>query len=198
MRVGINSGQVIAGEIGSGAFGYTTIGEQVGLAQRMESAAPPGGVMLSTSTARLVDGIADLDEPELVRIKGADEPIAVHRLIGVDTRGRGLRRDETVLVGRRWELSAIEGLLEGAVGGHGAVIGLVGPPGIGKSRLVREVAAIARRSDVEVVKAFCESHTKQIPFDAITKLLRAASGVEGLDSESARARGSRRCGRRGC
>ncbi len=188
VRVGINSGQVIAGEIGSGAFGYTTIGEQVGLAQRMESAAPPGGVMLSTSTARLVDGIADLDEPELVRIKGADEPIAVHRLIGVDTRGRGLRRDETVLVGRRWELSAIEGLLEGAVGGHGAVIGLVGPPGIGKSRLVREVAAIARRSDVEVVKAFCESHTKQIPFDAITKLLRAASGVEGLDSESARAR----------
>src|SRR5271166_3498141 len=55
LRVGLNSGQVIAGEIGSGAFGYTAIGEQVGMAQRMESVAPPGGVMLSASTARLVE-----------------------------------------------------------------------------------------------------------------------------------------------
>ena len=56
LRVGLNSGQVIAGEIGSGAWGYTTIGEQVGMAQRMESVALPGEVMLSESTARLVDG----------------------------------------------------------------------------------------------------------------------------------------------
>ena len=43
LRVGLNSGQVIAGEIGSAALGYTAIGEQVGMAQRMESVAPPGG-----------------------------------------------------------------------------------------------------------------------------------------------------------
>ena len=60
LRVGLNSGQVIAGEIGSGPFGYTAIGEQVGMAQRMESVAPPGGVMLSASTARLVDDAATL------------------------------------------------------------------------------------------------------------------------------------------
>ena len=58
LRVGLNSGQVIAGEIGSGPFGYTAVGEQVGMAQRMESVAPPGGVMLSASTARLVEGAA--------------------------------------------------------------------------------------------------------------------------------------------
>ena len=60
LRVGLNSGQVIVGEIGSGPFGYTAIGEQVGMAQRMESVAPPGGVMLSASTARLVDDAATL------------------------------------------------------------------------------------------------------------------------------------------
>ena len=60
LRVGLNSGQVIAGEIGSGPFGYTAVGEQVGMAQRMESVAPPGGVMLSASTARLVNGAAAL------------------------------------------------------------------------------------------------------------------------------------------
>ena len=84
LRVGLNSGQVIAGEIGSGAFGYTAVGEQVGMAQRMESVAPPGGVMLSASTARLVDGAAALGEPELVRIKGADKPVAAQRLLGMD------------------------------------------------------------------------------------------------------------------
>ena len=74
LRMGLNSGQVIAGEIGTGPFGYTAIGEQVGVAQRMESIAPPGGVMLSASTARLVDGDAALGEPELVQVKGSDAP----------------------------------------------------------------------------------------------------------------------------
>ena len=72
LRVGLNSGEVIAGELGSGPFGYTAIGEQVGMAQRMESVAPPGGVMLSASTARLVEGAATLSGPELVQIKGAE------------------------------------------------------------------------------------------------------------------------------
>ena len=82
LRVGLNSGQVIAGEVGSGALGYTAVGEQVGMAQRMESVAPPGGVMLSGSTARLVDGAATLGESELVQIKGADEGVPARRLAG--------------------------------------------------------------------------------------------------------------------
>ncbi len=143
LRVGLNSGQVIAGEIGSGAFGYTAIGEQVGMAQRMESVAPPGGVMLSVSTARLVDGAATLGEPELVHIKGADAPVAARRLLGMSEGHRAVGRAESNLVGRRWEMSAVEGLLGRAIDGHGAVVGVVGSPGIGKSRLVREVAAMA-------------------------------------------------------
>jgi class 3 adenylate cyclase len=63
LRVGLNSGLVIAGEIGSGSLGYTAVGEQVGLAERMESVAVPGGVMLSESTARLVEHGAVLGEP---------------------------------------------------------------------------------------------------------------------------------------
>ena len=79
--MGLNSGQVIAGEIGSGALGYTAIGEQVGMAQRMESVAPPGGVMLSESTARLVEDAVVLAEPEMVHIKGASDPVPARRLI---------------------------------------------------------------------------------------------------------------------
>src|SRR5271167_3660411 len=100
LRVGLNSGEVIAGEIGTGSFGYTAVGEQVGMAQRMESVAPPGGVMLSASTARLVDRLAALGEPELVRIKGAEEPVAAQRLLGMGERHRAARRAESNLVGR--------------------------------------------------------------------------------------------------
>ena len=63
LRVGLNSGQVIAGEISSDARAYTAVGEQVGLAQRMESVAPLGGVMLSESTARLVEHATVLGRP---------------------------------------------------------------------------------------------------------------------------------------
>ena len=188
LRIGINSGQVIAGEMGSRVFGYTAIGEQVGMAQRMEAAAPPGGVMVSASTARLVEGKATLGEPEWVQIKGIEEPVAAHRLIGVDKEHRSAGRDESVLVGRRWEMLAVESLLDDAVDGHGAVVGLVGPPGIGKSRLVREVTAMADRHGAQVVEAFCESHTKAVPFHVLAALLRAGTGVENLGSASARAR----------
>ena len=179
---------MIAGEIGSGALGYTAIGEQVGMAQRMESVAPPGGVMLSASTARLVDGAAALGEPQMVRIKGADEPVRAHRLLGIGERHRAVGRAESTLVGRRWEMSAVEGLLDRAVDGHGAVVGVVGPPGIGKSRLVREVAAMAAARGVDVFTAFCESHASDVPFHVVARLLRAATGVEDLDAAAARAR----------
>jgi adenylate cyclase len=185
LRVGLNSGQVIAGEIGSGPFGYTTIGEQVGMAQRMESVASPGGVMLSESTARLIEGTAAVGERELVHIKGAGEPVAAYRLMGM-RQHRPVRRTESNLVGRRRELSAVEGLLDGAIGGHGAVVGVVGPAGIGKSRLTREVSAVAASRDVAVFTTFCESHTSQIPFHAVAHLLRAATGVDGLDGQAAR------------
>jgi class 3 adenylate cyclase len=188
LRVGLNSGQVIAGEIGSGALGYTAIGEQVGMARRMESVAAPGGVMLSASTARLVDGAATLGESELVQIEGADEPVRARRLLGMGERHRAVGRAESSLVGRCWEMSAVEGLLDRAVDGHGAVVGVVGPPGIGKSRLIREVAALGGRRCVEVFTTFCESHASQIAFHAVARLLRAAFGVGDLDAQAARDR----------
>jgi class 3 adenylate cyclase len=188
LRVGLNSGQVIAGEIGSRSLGYTTIGEQVGMAQRMESVAPPGGVMLSASTARLVEGAASLGESERVEIKGAKEPVPARRLLGMGEGHRAAGRAESNLVGRRWEMSAVESLLDRAIDGHGAVVGVVGSPGIGKSRLVREVSAMASRRGVEVFTTFCESHTSQVPFHAVARLLRAITGIQGLDPDAARAR----------
>ncbi|HTM84165.1 MAG TPA: adenylate/guanylate cyclase domain-containing protein, partial [Mycobacterium sp.] len=188
LRVGLNSGQVIAGEIGSGSLGYTAIGESVGFAQRMESVAPPGGVLLSESTARLVEHLVVLGEPEWVRIKGADEPVRARRLVAISPRDGRVGHADASLVGRRWEMAAVDAMVERAIGGHGAVATVVGPPGIGKSRVAREAAVVAVARGVEVFWVFCESHARDVPFHAVRRLLRAGSGVTDADGEAARAR----------
>ena len=163
LRIGLNSGQVIAGEIGSSTASYTAIGDQVGMAQRMESAAPPGGVMLSDSTARLVENVVLLGDPELVQIKGTDAPVPATRLLAVGEH-QARRRSDSTLVGRKWELNTVTALLEEAIGGAGCVVTVVGPPGIGKSRLVRETVASAAGRGVPVFTTYCGSHTADIPF----------------------------------
>jgi adenylate cyclase len=125
LRVGLNSGQVIAGEIGSGSFGYTAVGGQVGMAQRMESVAPPGGVMLSEPTARLVEHAARLADIELVKIKGKDDPVPARRLVSIGPRVGLVGCAEAGLVGRRWEVAALEAMVECAIGGCGGVVTVV-------------------------------------------------------------------------
>jgi adenylate cyclase len=188
VRVGLNSGQVIAGEIGSGPAGYTAVGEQVGLAQRMESVAPPGGVMLSESTARLVENLAVLGDPELVRIKGSETAVPARRLLAVTADRIVRRRREPTLVGRTWELNTITGILEQSAGGNGCVAGVVGPPGIGKSRTVEEAVHRAIGRGVDVFTTYCESHTRDVPFHAVGRLLRAVFGISDVTPDVARAR----------
>ena len=128
LRIGLNSGAVIAGEIGSGRLNYTAVGEQVGLAQRMESVAPPGGVMLSESTARLVEDATDLGEPEKVRIKGAQSPVIARRLLAMAPEGGQRARRVSTLVGRDWEMSTIAAMLEQSMTARAALSGWWGRP----------------------------------------------------------------------
>jgi adenylate cyclase len=188
LRVGLNSGRVIAGAVGEGPWSYTALGEQVGMAQRMESAAPSGAVMLSESSARLVEHCATLGEPELVRIKGRADPVAARQLLAIGSR-RG-DRVEARLVGRRSEMAALEHMVQRAIQGNGGVVNLIGPGGIGKGRLAREVAAMASGQDVDVFCVEAESHTSETPFMVVTRLLRSVTGLDDpakLDPQTARA-----------
>jgi len=128
------------------------------------------------AVAELSDMPALLSLLDLDDITDEDDPIAVRP-----------PSPQPDLVGRQWEMSAVAGLLKRALHGNGTVVGVVGSPGIGKSRLVREVTAMADARDVDVFTAFCESHTSQVPFHAVARLLRAATGVESLDPPAARA-----------
>ena len=71
---------------------------------------------------------------------------------------------------------------------HGAIVGIVGPPGIGKSRITSELSDIAAQRGVEVFTTYCEAHAGDIPFHAVARLLRAVFGVTGTDPDTARTR----------
>ena len=187
LRIGLNSGEVIAGQIGSAGLNYTAVGEQVGMAQRMESVAPPSGVVLSETTARLVEGAAVLGEPEMVHIKG-DDVMPTRRLLGVAAPREPTGQSYSTLVGREWELGTLAAMLDRSMGGRGSVVGVAGPPGIGKTRLAREAVQLAKDLGAEVFFTFCESHASDVPFRVVARLLRAVGQLSGLDDQTARAR----------
>ncbi|WP_082690982.1 adenylate/guanylate cyclase domain-containing protein [Mycobacterium sp. GA-1199] len=188
VRVGLNSGEVVVGEIGTGPMRYTVSGQHVGLAQRMESVADPGGVMLSASTARLVQHQAVLGEPRSVRVKGAVDPVRAHPLLTVDSEHHRAVTNKSRLVGRDREMAAVREALKVALHSGGGVVAVVGPPGIGKSRLVRESTATVNAFGAEAVYTYCESHTRGISFHVVARMLRVAMGVSDLQPEQARTR----------
>ena len=145
--MGLNSGRVIAGEIGSGSLGYGAIGEQVGMAQRIGA---PGGDAVG------IDRAAGRTVMLGVRIKGTDDPVCA------GWRWRQSSGAPTPLgVGRRQEMATLDGMADQALGGHGGVVNLVGPPGHRKSRTAREAAAAAAGRSIKV--AFCEIPRGAVP-----------------------------------
>ncbi len=99
---------------------------------------------------------------------------------------RPRRRTESKLVGRSWELTTVSGILDEAIAGSGCIVNIVGPPGIGKSRLVRETAELTGGLRVPVYSTYCESHASDIPFHVVARMLRAAIGIDELAADSAR------------
>ena len=144
--------------------------------------------MLSESTARLVEHTVMLAEPEWVRIKGADEPVRARRLLADQPAACLVRRAEASLVGRRWEMAALDAIVDRAIGGRGGVVNVVGPPGIGKSRVAREAAALAAGRGRRGVLGLLRIPCRDIPFHVVARLLRAGSGVADLDGQAARER----------
>jgi adenylate cyclase len=175
IRIGLNSGEVVVGTIGArGDMAYTAIGHTVGLAQRMEQVARPGGVCLSSNTAALAGGYVTLGEPVVREVKGVGE-VEVFDLEGVEeahgpidvARARGL----TPLVGREEELRTLESAFD-PDRGQGQLIGIVGEPGVGKSRLCFEIAERCRSRGIPVFHVAAQAHARNVPLLPVLTLLR--------------------------
>jgi adenylate cyclase len=183
VRVGLNSGEVITGDIGIGPASFTAVGHPVGMAQRMEAAANPGAVLCSETTARQIERAAGFGPVEWVAVKGSAEPVAARRLERVDPDRIVMGRDEGPLMGREAELAGLLGAFDTA---PTKVVGVLGEPGVGKSRLIREFVNRAAAAGAEVVTTRCDSHTANIPLHALSRLLHAMFGTRGLAAPTAR------------
>ncbi|MGV1049840.1 MAG: adenylate/guanylate cyclase domain-containing protein [Solirubrobacterales bacterium] len=181
-RIGINSGEVVAGAISPGAAGdYTAIGHTVGLAQRMEALAEPGKAYLTEHAAALAAGFLDLEDLGEFEIKGARAPVRVFELGGVGAarsrldlaRERGFSR----FVGRGAEMEALVAALEQAKAGRGRAVGLVADPGVGKSRLSHELVQLCHAEGIEVFEAQAQAHGQAIPFMPVLQMLRSFFGI---------------------
>jgi class 3 adenylate cyclase/tetratricopeptide (TPR) repeat protein len=186
-RIGINSGEVVAGAIGGGEGSYTAIGHTVGLAQRMEALAEPGKAFVTEHTANLARGYLDFADLGEFEIKGASQPVQVFELAGVgQARGRldlARERGFSRFVGREREMAALEEALGQAQQGKATALGVVAEPGIGKSRLYHEFVERCRSEGTEVFQAQGQAHGKSIPFMPILQMLRAFFGIEDSDAE---------------
>jgi class 3 adenylate cyclase/tetratricopeptide (TPR) repeat protein len=187
-RIGVNSGEVVAGAIGAeGDSEYTAIGHTVGLAQRMEALAEPGKAFLTEAAAELAHGFFELEDLGEFDIKGASRPVRVFELAGVGSvrsrldlsRERGFSR----FIGRDEEMAILKGALERAKTGDGAAVGIVAEPGIGKSRLCHEFAERARAGGIEVFECQAQSHGREIPFMPVLQMLRSYFGIADSDPE---------------
>jgi len=187
-RIGINSGEVIAGAIGGeGDGGYTAVGHTVGLAQRMEALAEPGKAYLTASAAEAARGFLELKDLGEFEIKGASRPVRVFELVGIgQARSRldlSRERGFSSFVGRREEMGVLMAALDRARAGEGAAVGIVAEAGIGKSRLCHEFAEHCRAAGIEVFEAQAQSHGRQIPFMPVLQMLRAYFGIADADPE---------------
>ncbi len=187
VRIGINSGEVVVASIGDEAhMEYTAVGHTVGLAKRMESLAEPGHPYMTSHTASLVDGFLQLKGLGEFTVKGVDRAVAVFELVGVGplrtpiqvSQGRGF----STFVGRDRETAILEDALMQAFQGQTQVIGVVGEPGVGKSRLCAEFATHCNAKRLTVHRAHGVSHGMAIPFLPILEMLRDYFGV--LDNDS--------------
>jgi class 3 adenylate cyclase/tetratricopeptide (TPR) repeat protein len=182
VRMGLNSGEVVVGRIGDDLrMDYTAQGHAVGLAARMEQLAEPGTVLLTAHTAELVSGFFALRDLGSARIKGVAEPLHVFELRGpgpLRTRlDRARARGFASFVGRGEEMAALDTALEQALRGAGAVVGVEGDAGVGKSRLCAEFVTRCRTRGVSVYEAHCPAHGRTVPFLPILALLRSYFGI---------------------
>ena len=143
IRVGIHTGLVVAGEMGSGEYRehLAIVGETPNVAARLQEQAPPDCVVISATTYHLVPGLFEIEDMGKRMLKGISSPVSVYRVVrGSEAQTRfevALRAGLTPLVGREHELGLLQDRWEKARQGQGQIVLLSGEAGIGKSRLVQ-------------------------------------------------------------
>src|SRR5438874_11749402 len=176
VRVGAATGAVVVGEVGAGSrVEYAAFGDTVNIAARLQSAAEPGSVLVDEATHRAVERLFEWGDARELDLKGKREPVAAWPVAGVAAASRtqrGLPGVETRLVGRSRELGLGREALEALRAGRGGVLVVAGDAGIGKTRLLNELRALAEREGSSWLEGRCVSYGESLPYWPLPDLLR--------------------------
>jgi len=196
VRVGINTGLVVVGGVGSDLFmEYTALGDAINIAARMEQTAEPGTIQIAEDTFKKIAHFFDTESVEGVEIKGKTEPIKVFRVLKAKetpVSQRGITGIDAPMIGRVGEIDQFSRILDEVKKGRGQIVSLIGDAGLGKSRLLNEVQEIWKTMDLSV-DAFgkLESRWNQVfgvsyeltrPYGLIQQLIRNFIGLTSSDS----------------
>jgi class 3 adenylate cyclase/tetratricopeptide (TPR) repeat protein len=180
-RIGVNTGEVVTGEAASGERLAT--GDAVNVAARLEQAAAPGQILLGEETRRLARDAIEVEPIEPFSLKGKADVVAAYRLLQVAEDAPAYeRRFDAPLVGRREELARLRAAFGQAVAERRCQLATVlGPPGIGKSRLARELAADLSGEAV-VLFGRCLSYGEGITYWPLREIFAAAGAEDEVDA----------------
>src|SRR3984957_10437488 len=193
IRIGLHSGEVVSGKLYSGsAVEQDVTGLTVHLASRIEQEAPPGEICLSRDCQILLGAYCDTESLGPRTLKGIPDPVDIFRLVGLKPavnsehfRGVSL----TPLRGRAVELETLQRALLDTAPGSPRVIGVSGPPGVGKSRLCFEFGEWCRERQIKVLEARAQVHSRATPLLPVLEAFRAFFRIEpDMDARSARTR----------
>ncbi|HEY0133344.1 MAG TPA: adenylate/guanylate cyclase domain-containing protein, partial [Nannocystis sp.] len=186
LHIGINTGLVIAGNVGSDLrLSYTVMGDTVNTASRLENAARPGQILVSRNTYRLTQESFAFVALDPIQVKGKREPLVVYELHHARLtpgKSRGLKEFKPVFVEREREVAALAELARGLQAGRGHLLVITGDAGIGKSRLMAHWrASFAPQARCLEGRSF--PHTTSLPYGPFRDLFLRYASVGDDDRE---------------